>query len=90
MHFLMNSRTGESHHFIQLTFFRTVIFSIQSPWKVNASDPKGWKELKKLKSRNRDERSEQTLNKTRTECLQSSAARTATAADYTTETKASI
>lgn len=34
---------------------------------ANAGDFKGWKELKKLKSRNRKERSEQTLNKTRIE-----------------------
>lgn len=30
---------------------------------VNAGDPKGWKELKNLKSMNRKQISEQTLNK---------------------------
>lgn len=48
---------------------------------MRATDSKGWKELKKPKSRNREERSEQTLNKTRIESLESSAARTAMAED---------
>lgn len=47
---------------------------------MSATDSEGWEELKKPKSRNREERSEQTL-KTRIECLESSAARTAMAED---------